>query len=207
MHYIYNSSCNILSCKQTFFHSLKIKNLFHTKEDGYTGKPCLCTTNEQDSLVLVEGDDMSNTDTPRCSSVVTISIQNVHLKTAARSPSQWGRQLGSNMTRFPGGLPVPLCRSLCSVKARFKVRPLREPRCHLQMSPFSMSWMCCTMRLMATGETKITCKAFSPTGERLQRSAMYTYKHSPMLSTPLGMITSTYFLVWEEKFKIYFKFT
>lgn len=24
------------------------------------------------------------------------------------------------------------------------------PRCHLQMSPFSISWMCCTMRLMAT---------------------------------------------------------
>lgn len=44
--------------------------------------------------------------------------------------------------------------------ARFKVRPFKDPRCHLQMSPFSMSWMCWTMRLMATGERWMTCKAF-----------------------------------------------
>lgn len=58
--------------------------------------------------------------------------------------------------------------------ARFKVRPLREPRCHLQISPFSMSWMCCTMRLMATVETEITCEKSFHVGERPLRSAMFT---------------------------------
>uniref|UniRef100_A0A671W5A7 Uncharacterized protein n=1 Tax=Sparus aurata TaxID=8175 RepID=A0A671W5A7_SPAAU len=36
--------------------------------------------------------------------------------------------------------------------------PTHPPRCHLQMSPFSMSWMCCTMRLMATGERWVICE-------------------------------------------------
>lgn len=77
--------------------------------------------------------------------------------------SQWGRQLGSSRTLFPGGLvPAPFCSSPCSEMARLKPRPwlLMVPRCHLQMSPFSMSWMCCTMRLIATGERRVICQAF-----------------------------------------------
>lgn len=71
--------------------------------------------------------------------------------------SQWGRQLGSNRTLFPAGLAAPFCRSPCSEIARLKPRawPLMEPRCHLQISPFSMSWMCCTMRLIATEERNV----------------------------------------------------
>uniref|UniRef100_A0A672ICD4 Uncharacterized protein n=1 Tax=Salarias fasciatus TaxID=181472 RepID=A0A672ICD4_SALFA len=36
--------------------------------------------------------------------------------------------------------------------ARFRLRPwpFMEPRCHLHRSPFRMSWICCTMRLIAT---------------------------------------------------------
>ena len=33
------------------------------------------------------------------------------------------------------------------------LRPLAPARCHLQMSPLRMSWLCCTMRLMATAGT------------------------------------------------------
>lgn len=96
-------------------------------------------------------------------SVATIWKSQSSYRTVRAHPStcsspQWGRQLGSSSTLFPGGLAAPFCRSLCSAMARFKVRPLMEPRCHLQMSPFSMSWMCCTMRLMATGERRVICE-------------------------------------------------
>ena len=79
-----------------------------------------------------------------------------HPPANASSQSQWGRLLGSSRTLFPGGLVAPFCRSPCSEIARLKPRPwpwpFMDPRCHLQMSPFRMSWMCCTMRLMATGK-------------------------------------------------------
>ena len=88
------------------------------------------------------------------------SYHTVRTHPSTRPGPQWGRQLGSSSTLFPGGLAAPFCRSLCSAMARFKVRPLMDPRCHLQMSPFSMSWMCCTMRLMATGERRMICKEF-----------------------------------------------
>lgn len=77
-----------------------------------------------------------------------ISSTNIH----SSAPPQWGRQLGSSRGLFPVELLTPLCRSFCSEMARFRLRPLMAPRCHLQMSPFSISWMCCTMRLMATGK-------------------------------------------------------
>lgn len=77
-----------------------------------------------------------------------ISSTNIH----SSAPPQWGRQLGSSRALFAVELLTPLCRSFCSEMARFRLRPLMAPRCHLQMSPFSISWMCCTMRLMATGK-------------------------------------------------------
>lgn len=68
---------------------------------------------------------------------------------------QWGRVLGSSRTLFVED--APFCRSVCSEMVRLKLRPwpLIDPRCHLQISPLRISWICCTMRLMATDDTQM----------------------------------------------------
>lgn len=118
----------------------------------------------------------------------------------AHTRSQWGRLLGSRRTLFPGGIVTPFCRSPCSEMARLKPRPLMDPRCHLQMSPFRMSWMCCTMRLMATDDNRHMdfVKHLGCWRNELQ-PCEGKKNHLPILSTPLGIMTSAYFLVWKKK--------
>lgn len=108
-------------------------------------------------------------------------------------------------TLFPGTLADPFCRSPCSDRTRLRARawPFTDPRCHLQISPFKISWMCCTMRLMATGgnqkKTSWVFLTLQRAGKCWNVFIFLKKKHSPILSTPLGMMTSAYFLVWEEQ--------
>lgn len=66
--------------------------------------------------------------------------------------------LGSSRGRFAGRFPPPLDFSSCSATPLFRLRPwecpLTEPLCHLQMSPFRMSWICWTIRFIATKDLK-----------------------------------------------------
>lgn len=61
---------------------------------------------------------------------------------------QWGLLLDSRCDRLPAasapGWPPG------SGKVLLWLRPLAPPRWRLQRSPLRMSWMCCTIRLMAT---------------------------------------------------------
>lgn len=70
-------------------------------------------------------------------------------------PPQCGLLLDSRCDRLPGASTPGWSPGSGSVL--LQLRPLAPPRCHLQMSPFRMSWMCCTIRLMATaqGQTRV----------------------------------------------------
>lgn len=67
---------------------------------------------------------------------------------AEQPAPQWGLLLDSRCERLPEA-STPGC-SPGSGNVLLWLRPLAPARCHLQMSPLRMSWMCCTMRLMAT---------------------------------------------------------
>lgn len=79
---------------------------------------------------------------------------------AEQPAPQWGLLLDSRCERLPEASTAGC--SPGSGNVLLWLRPLAPVRCHLQMSPLRMSWMCCTMRLMATAGTRAGSAAHPP---------------------------------------------
>lgn len=123
---------------------------------------------------------------------------------AEQPAPQWGLLLDSRCERLPEA-STPGC-SPGSGNVLLWLRPLAPARCHLQMSPLRMSWMCCTMRLMATagshgrghtgGVTRVGSAARPPARPAATREAhAFLHRHPPATEPqqvdqcPLGLGT------------------